>query len=683
MNKTHSLALLALIFLAACQTSKEAPSTPSSTEPAPVRVATPGSGLNLAEMDLAADPSVDFYRYVNGGWLVANPVPSDESLWGVFNEVKKRNELVMKQTLEEAESKPTSELLRKLGDFYFTGMDVKAIEAQGAKPLDQSLATINGLEQQKQLPEILARLHTIGCAGMFGVSSGADLTDASMNILFIAQDGMGLPEKDYYLRDDSDSIALRKKYEAHIARMFALQGESQGEAEGHAVIVMAIEIALAKGSFGALDFRDPQNLLNKISVADAQALTPNFDWTAYLTALGLDPSQQVNLVAPGYFRALDQMLTSTPLDDWKTYLRWHLVSGNADYLSKAFEDENFAFFGRTLGGAKEQRPRWKRVLESTGRAMGEVLGQAFVAKTFSPQAKARCQKMVDDLIGAYRVRIEKLEWMGDETRAKALGKLAAFRTKIGYPDKWRDWSGLVVKRDSYAANYQRSREFAFHYDLGKVGKPVDKAEFGMPAYIVNAGYNPTNNDITFPAGILQPPFFSESYDDALNYGAMGAVIGHELTHGFDDEGSQFDAVGNLSNWWTPKDREEFERRAQVVVDQFSNYVAIDDLKVNGKLTLGENLADLGGVTIAYDALQKAQTNERLMMIDGFTPAQRFYIAWARAWRCNYTPERLKLQVNTNPHSPAMFRAIGPLSNLDDFQQAFGLADDAKVMRPKA
>jgi putative endopeptidase len=669
MNQRLTTALGLTLVLSACATTQ----APSATAP--------GSGLVLADMDLSADPSKDFYRYVNGGWLDANPVPADEASWGVFHEIDKQNQLVLKEILEEAAAKPKDELHRKLGDFYATGMDEKAIEAQGAKPLAEELAAIDALAKIEDLPKLLARLHPLGCSGPFGISIFADLTDASQNLLYMAQDGMGLPEKDYYLRTDEESVKLRGEYQAHVARMLALLGD--GASAAHAASILALETELAKNGYGAVDFRDPQKLLNKVSMNDLQALTPHFDWTTYLVALGHDALQPVNPIAPDYFRALDSALTTRPLDDWKVYLRWRLVTAMAEYLPRAFDEENFAFFGRTLGGAQEQRPRWKRVVDATGGAAGEALGQLFVEKTFSPRAKERCLQMVADLLAAFHARLERLDWMSDETRTKALAKLAAFRTKIGYPDKWRDWSGLVLTRDSYAKNHMRAVTFEFHYNLAKAGKPVDKSEWSMPAYEVNAGYDPTNNDITFPAGILQPPFFSESYDDALNYGGMGAVIGHEVTHGFDDEGSQFDAQGNLANWWTEEDRAEFERRAKVVEEQFDGYVAIGDLHVNGKLTLGENLADFAGLTISFDALRLRQANQRVAPLDGFTPEQRFFIAWARAWRNNYTPERLKLQVNTNPHAPANFRAVGPLSNMAAFQQAFGLADDAAVLRPPA
>ncbi|HUR26830.1 MAG TPA: M13 family metallopeptidase [Planctomycetota bacterium] len=641
------------------------------------------SGLVLGDMDLKADPAQDFYRYVNGGWLDANPVPADEASWGVFLEVKKRNELVLQQVLEAAATAPTDELNRKLGDFYAAGMDEAAIEAQDARPIEPLLAKIDALDDVAKLPALLADLHQQGTSGIFAISSGADLTDARQNIAFLRQGGMALPERDYYLRESAEAVALRVQYQEHIAGMFELVGETGDDALVHATQVVALETELARSSFGAVDFRDPKKHLNKISVADAQTLTPHFDWTAYLRALRLDPAQPVNLIAPDYFKRVDSLLVSRPVEEWRAYLRWHALDDHAEFLSRRFESAHFEFFGRTLGGAAEQKPRWQRVLDATGGSMSEVLGQAFVAKTFTPEAKQRCQKMVDELIAAFRGRIEKLAWMSEATRAKALAKLAAIKTKIGYPDHWRDWSGLQVDRVSYAANRQRARAFNIRYDLSKIGKPVDRSEFRMPAYLVNASYSANNNDITFPAGILQPPFFSADYDDALNYGAMGAVIGHELTHGFDDGGSQYDADGNLANWWTPEDRAEFERRIKIVEEQFSGYVAIGDLKLNGKLTLGENLADLGGLCIAYDALQRSLAGRAVEPIDGFTPAQRFFIAWARGWRTNYTDARLKLQVNTNPHSPGKFRAIGPLSNLDAFQQAFGLPDDAAVMRKRS
>ncbi|MBL8840689.1 MAG: M13 family metallopeptidase [Planctomycetes bacterium] len=664
-------------------TRTPAPSASTATAaPTAAAAASPEAhGLDLATLDRSADPARDFYRFANGGWLDRNPVPADEAQWGVFHEVDQRNLAVLRALLEKSAQAPQDELHRKLGDFYASGMDEAAIDAAGAAPLAEPLAAIAALEHVSALPRLLAELHRIGVSALFGVGSGPDLSDTSMNILWIAQDGMGLPERDYYKRDDAASVALREQYVGHVARMVTALGVPAEQASLEAATILALEGELAAAGYGALDFRDPQKLLNKVGFEALQKATPHFDWGEYLDALELDGSVTINLIAPGYFAALDALLARVPLADLKSYLRWQLVHAQADYLGQAFAGEHFAFFGRALGGAQEQRPRWKRVIDAVGGSMGEALGQAFVGETFSPRAKERCQKMVDDLLAAFRERLAQLPWMSEETRAKALAKLAQFKTKIGYPDTWRDWSGLAIARDSYARNRQRAAAFEKARDLGKVGKPVDRAEFGMPAYLVNAGYNPTNNDITFPAGILQPPFFSETYDDALNYGAMGAVIGHEITHGFDDQGSQFDGAGNLANWWGDADRAEFERRAQVVVAQFDGYRAIDDLHVNGKLTLGENIADLGGVTIAYAALQRALAGKERPLIDGFTPEQRFFLAWARAWRSNETPAQQRLQVNTNPHSPARFRVVGPLSNVDEFAAAFALPPDAPMMRP--
>jgi len=644
------------------------------------RTASPSSGLVLADMDRSVAPGDDFYRFVNGGWLARNPVPADESSWGVFEEVHRQNELVLRAILEESVEKPADELHEKLGAFYATGMDEEAIEAQGLAPLAAELAAIEALDGPAGMPALFAHLTRVGASVPFGVMVFADLTDADRNLLYLAQDGMGLPEKNYYLAEDADAVALREAYRAHVGRMLALLGDV--EAEAHAATILALETELARNGFGALDFRDPHKLANKLSMSALAELAPRFDWTAYLMALGLDGLQPVNVIAPDYFRAVDALLVERPLAEWKAFLRWHLVRSQAPYLPRAFDAENFAFYGRTLGGAEEQRPRWKRVIDATGGAMGEALGQAFVARTFSPRAKERCQQMVDDLLAAFRVRLENLEWMSAETRAQALQKLSTFRTKIGYPDRWRNHGALDVRRDSYAANHMRANAYELAYMLSKAGQPVDPDEWSMPAYLVNAGYDPTQNDITFPAGILQKPFFSEEYDDALNYGAMGAVIGHEITHGFDDEGSKFDAQGNLANWWTEADRAEFERRAAVVEAQFSAYTVNDGLAVDGKLTLGENLADLAGLTIAFDALLKRQENQRVAELDGFTPAQRFFLSWARAWRSNDRPEALELLVKTNPHAPPRFRAIGPLSNLQAFQDAFGLTDDSSALRPR-
>lgn len=672
-TRTLGLAAATLVLAAACGTTRR------EHAPAPAAAAD-GSGLVLADMDASVAPGADFYRYVNGGWLAANPVPPDESQWGVFHEVERRNQVVLRAILEESGAQPKDDLHRKLGDYYATGMDERAIEANGLRPLAAEFAAIDALASVAQIPELFARLALVGVEGPFSPTVFADLGDTTTNLLYVAQSGTGLPEKDYYARDDEDSVALRASYREHVARMMRLGGSAASEAD--ADVVLAIETELAKNGFGALDFRDPHKLANKTTVAEFAKSTPNFDWTKYLAALGVDATKPINPIAPDYFRAVDAMLVARPIAEWKTYLRWHVLHAYADHLPRAFEDESFAFYGKTLGGAQEQRPRWKRIVDATGDALGEPLGRAFVERTFSPEAKERCLAMVDDLLAAFRARIEKLDWMSAETKTRALAKLSSFETKIGFPDRWRDYSGLALTRESYAGNRKRANEFEMKHDLAKAGKPVDKSEWGMPAYLVNAGYDPTNNDITFPAGILQPPFFSEQYDDALNYGAMGAVIGHEITHGFDDEGSKFDAQGNLENWWTDADRAEFERRAKVVEEQFSEYAVLDGMHVNGELTLGENLADLAGLTIAHDALMLRQTNQRVRPIDGLTPSQRLFVAWARAWRCNYTPESLKLQINTNPHAPAMFRAIGPLSNMQAFQDAFELKDDAPAMRPR-
>jgi putative endopeptidase len=671
----HRLHASACALLVACAATGAKDERSSSTSGS-----TSGSGLVLADMDLAADPACDFYRFANGGWMDQNEIPADESSWGAFHEVHRRNEETLHALLERAASGASDPLLSKLGDFYASGMDEAAIDALGIEPIAGELARIDALEDARELPECLAHMVTISAAGPLGVFVLQDFTDASRMILFVGQSGFGLPDRDYYLRTDEEARALREQYVAHVTRAFTLAGDEPGRAGARATAVFALETALAKKSFGALDFRDPSKLANVVSVAEAQALVGGFDLAAWIRGIGADPAQPINAVAPDYFREVARQLDNVPLSDWKSYLRWQVLRAWAPYLGRELEQESFAFFGRVLAGQAEQQERWRRVLGALGQGMGEALGQAFVGEAFSPRAKQRCQAMVADLLVAFRARLEANPWMGDATRQRALEKLATFTTKIGYPERWRDWSALEIRRDAYAANALRAAEFEHRWQVARAGRPVDKGEWGMPAHAVNAYYNPSNNEIVFPAGILQPPFFSEGYDDALNYGGMGCVIGHEITHGFDDQGSKFDAQGNLSNWWSEADRAEFEQRAGQVVAQYASYEAKPGLFVDGQLTLGENIADLGGVTIAYDALQRALTGNERGVLDGFTPEQRFFLAWARFWRTRYTDAALDLQVRTNSHSPGHFRATGPLANLEAFARAFAIRDGAPMLR---
>ncbi|HTE06739.1 MAG TPA: M13 family metallopeptidase [Planctomycetota bacterium] len=646
--------------------------------------AAPARSLDAANFDKSCKPCDDAYQFTNGGWMAANPVPPEYSSWNVFSEVRERNYLVLKGILDSAmavKDAPKASVTQLIGDFYCSCMDEGRAEREGIAPLAPEFARIDAVKDVAGLQEELAHVHAQGNGQLFAFFAEQDPGDATTVIAHAFQGGLGLPDRDYYTRDDERSVKLRADYLAHVTRMFGLLGEDGTAAAAHAAAVMEIETRLAKASMTNVELRDPKATYHKLTVAEAAATTPGFDWTLFLQRVGAGPVTVINVGQPAFFKEAGTMLTEVPLDAWKTYLRWHLAHDFAPTLSAAFVNENFGFYGTTLTGQQQLQPRWKRCLQRTDAALGEALGQAYVAQTFTPRAKSKAKEMVGNLQAAFRERIRNATWMNEDTRKAALAKLEAFTPKIGYPDTWRDYSALSVDRGPFALNQGRADAFEFRRILAKIGKPVDRAEWGMSPPTVNAYYNPALNEIVFPAGILQPPYFSEDVDDAVNYGAMGAVIGHEMTHGFDDQGSQYDAQGNLRDWWTAKDREEFERRAGVVEHQFSDYVAIDDLHVNGKLTLGENIADLGGLTIAYHAYVKSQEGKpAAAAIDGFTPQQRFFLAWAQAWRNNIRPEALRLQVNTNPHSPGRFRGLGPLSNMPEFAAAFGCkAGDAMVV----
>jgi len=647
----------------------------------------PARSLDPANFDRSCSPCADAYQFTSGAWLVANPVPPEYSSWTVFREVAERNNLVLKQILEEAvanEGAPKGSITQLVGDYYCSCMDEARAEAEGIAPLAPEFARIAAVTDAAGLQELLAHQHAQGNGQLFAFFADQDAGDATQVIAQAYQGGLGLPDRDYYTRDDERSVKLREEYLAHVTRMFGLLGEDGPTAAAHAADVMQIETRLAQASLTNVELRDPQASYHRMSLAEAAAATPGFDWALFLQRVGAGPVSVINVAQPEFFKEAGTMLGEVPLDQWKTYLRWHLAHDYAPVLSDAFVNENFAFFGTTLTGQQELQPRWKRCLQRTDRALGEALGQAYVATTFTPKAKAKASEMVANLQAAFRDRLNAATWMSEDTRRQALQKLESFTPKIGYPDTWRDYSSLTTDRGSFALNVQRADAFEFRRSMAKIGKPVDRGEWGMSPPTVNAYYNPALNEIVFPAGILQPPYFGEAQDDAVNYGAMGAVIGHEMTHGFDDQGSQYDAQGNLRDWWTEADRAEFMRRAGVVEQQFNDYVAIDDLHVNGALTLGENIADLGGLTIAYEAyLKSLQGKPEPPPIDGFTHQQRFFLAWAQAWRTNMKPEALRLMVNTNPHSPGRFRAIGPLSNMPAFFEAFGCKDGDAMVRPEA
>jgi predicted metalloendopeptidase len=641
--------------------------------------------IDPANFDLSVKPQDDFYQYAIGGWQKRNPIPPAFSRWGAFNEVDDRNKDVLRSLLERAAAATQRNRNQQLaGDFYASGMDEAAIGAAGLMPLQPPLARIAAIKDAADVQAVIAHLHRYGIYPGFYFTSEQDPKDSTRMIAAAGQSGLGLPDRDYYVRTDAKSVELRAQYVAHVERIFILAGDAPDAARNEAQAVMRLETALAQGSRTNVALRDPVANYHKLDLAARQALTPHFDWQLYAREIGLagDPGE-VDVGQPEFFQALDRSLTEIPLPDWRSYLRWHLFRATARYLPQPFVDESFQFYDKTLRGTQQLRERWKRVIDAADSNIGDVLGQLYVAERFPPEAKARILALVGNLRAALRERLTTLEWMDEPTRQKALAKLDAFGVKVGYPDKWIDYSTLTLERGPYVVNVLRARAFNAQRELAKIGRPVDRTEWGMTAPQVNAYYNPSMNEIVFPAGILQPPFFDPQADDAVNYGAIGTVIGHEMTHGFDDQGRKFDAVGNLTEWWTPESARRFEERAKGIVRQFSGYVAVDDLHINGELTQGENIADLGGVKIAYAALQKALAGKPHERIDGFTPEQRFFLSQASAWRGNSRPEALRLQVNTDPHSPAKFRVLGPLSNLDEFAAAFAVPEGAPMRRPKS
>ena len=641
--------------------------------------------LDPVNMDLSVQPCIDFYQYANGAWLKRNPIPPEFSRWGSFQILAEKNTVVLKGILEEAarnKGAAQGTNSQKIGDFYSTGMDTATIEALGWKQIEADLNRIATIKNVAGIQEELARFHMAGVGGVFGLFANQDQKNSTQVVAHLGQGGLGLPDRDYYVSDDPKLKQNREDYVTHMTAMFKLLGDEEADAAMAAKTVLAFETRLAKASFTRVERRDPEKNYNKMTQGQLEVMAPEFDWKQFFVAVGLTDPGDVVVGQPPFFKEVSAMLKDVPLKDWKTYLRWRLVNSAANALSSAFVNESFRFNGTILTGTKELQPRWKRISQVINGAMGEALGELYVARAFSPQAKARAKEMVNNLLASMKEHIQTLDWMDETTRAAALKKLSTFNVKIGYPDKWRDYSGLIIDRTSYLANLRRAAEFNFRYNISKIGKPVDPTEWGMTPPTVNAYYSATRNEIVFPAGILQPPFFNPDADDAVNYGGMGAVIGHEISHGFDDQGSKYDADGNLKMWWTPETRKKFEERTNLVVKQFDNYVAIDSLHVIGKLTLGENIGDFAGLSIAYTALEKTLAGKPKQLIDGFTPQQRFFLAWAQIWRTNSTPEALRLQVRTDSHSPARFRTNGPLSNIPGFYEAFGCAEGSPMVRPQ-
>ena len=640
-------------------------------------------GNDVSSMDKNTSACTDFYQYANGTWLKNTEIPAAYPSWGAFNVLAENNRKALHEILEEAAKKTTATKgsnEQKIGDYYASCLDETKREAEGMKPLVPELARIDNIQDAKGVQAQIAYMHRHGIPTLFGYGSLPDLKNSSMVLGAAGQGGLSLPNRDYYTNTDETSVKLREAFVGHVANMFQLVGDTPEQATKNAQAVLAFQTRLAQNSRTPVELRDPTTQYHLMNPAQLKELTPNFSWEDYRRGAGAPTVGDINVAHPEFFTALNKMVTEIPVTDWKTYLRWHLITAAAPSLSSKFEIENFNFFGKTLEGRKEQLPRWRRCVSATDASLGEALGQVYVARTFTPESKARMQSMVNNLIAAFRERLQKLDWMSEDTRKQAIAKLNAFGQKIGYPDKWIDYSALTVSRDSYLANVLRSSEFDQMRDFNKINKPVDRKEWGMTPPTVNAGYNSLNNDISFPAGILQAPFFNPDADDAINYGAIGAIIGHEITHGYDDSGSEFDALGNLKNWWTESDKKNFDARADCVINQFSAFEAEPGLHLQGKLVSGESIADLGGLYVAYDAyLKSLEGKPRPADIDGFTPDQRFFLGWAQAWAEKTTPETTRLQTQSDPHPLSRFRVNGSLSNMPKFAEAFQCkAGDAMV-----
>jgi putative endopeptidase len=681
------LSLAVATAVAGCQRESATATAPVDTTPAATAEFTldesslPGvNSFQASDFDTAGNACTDFGAYVNGKWLAANPVPGDRTSWGAFEMLDERSQAIQRQLADQAAALEGATGVKKIvGDIWSTGLDAAAINAQGIAPLESELAAIAALDAPEKVADYLRASAAKGQFSVFGFGPEADFMDSSMNIAYAFQGGLGLPDRTYYF--DADKKDKLQAYQAHVAKVLELSGVPAADAAKQAADVVAFETRLAKVSKSSEEMsRDVSLYYNPVSPADADALAPNFPWTKFFESQGLEVPQKFSLAIPGFHAEVSTMLADVDPAKWQSYLRFHTVDSASPYLADEFAQEHFNFYSKTLRGQKEMKERGKRVLDTIGQQAGEALGQIYVDVAFSPEAKERMEALVANLGEALKVRIQNLDWMSDETKSKAMEKWASFTPKIGYPDKWRDWSGLATSRDSYIGNVLAANEFNYKWNLSKIGKPVDKTEWAMPPQMVNAYYNPLQNEIVFPAAILQPPFFDANADDPLNYGGIGAVIGHEMTHGYDDQGSRFDATGKFENWWTDADAKGFLGRTDKLVNQFNAYEAAPGMHVNGKLTLGENIADLGGLATAYDAMKKATEGSEDPMTGGLTRDQRFFANWATVWRRNFTDEELKVRLATDPHAPANFRAIGAPSNLPAFAAAFQCAPGDAMVR---
>jgi putative endopeptidase len=640
--------------------------------------------IDPANMDLNIKPGNDFFRYVNGSWMAANPIPPEYSQYGAFHVLYDENQENLKSLVMEVSSDKNAangSVAQKIRDFYNSGMDTVRIDEAGITAIQDELDAINALQTKADISRQVAEMQKVGINPFFYFYVSADQVNSTMNIVNFYQGGLGLPDVDYYTNPDESSKKLRRQYVEHVTKMFVLAGDSEETAKTKAEKVLEIETALAKTSKTRLERRNPEANFHKVTLADLNELSPEFNWNAYFETFGITDPGEINVGQKDFIAGISPILNEYAVDDWKTYLSWKLIDNSASYLSSDFDQQNFDFFGTTLSGQEQQKERWKRVLSTTSGGLGEAIGQLYVEQYFPPESKEKMVKLVENLRIAFAERIKNLDWMTDATKKEALAKLDAITVKIGYPDKWKDYSVMEVVPDSYIKNVRSANAFEFNRDLAKIGKPVDKTEWGMTPQTVNAYYNPTNNEIVFPAGILQPPFFNHDADDAVNYGAIGVVIGHEMTHGFDDQGRKYDKEGNMVDWWTEEDAKLFEEKTKFLGAQYDKYAMLDSLHVDGALTMGENIADLGGLSISYDAYQMALNGKDAELIDGFTGDQRFYLGYAQVWRGNIRDKELARRLKEDVHSPAEARVNIPVFNIDVFLNAFEISPDDLLYIP--
>lgn len=639
--------------------------------------------INTDNFDNSTSPATDFFQYVNGGWLKNNPIPATESSWGSFNELEEMNRKTLKKILEDAAANTNATKgsnTQKLGDYWAAGMDSIGIEAKGITPLAEQIAMINKMKKPVDLMKTLAYMNMRGLGSLFSIYVDQDAKVSTEYILNLSQGGLGLPDRDYYFNEDARSKNIQTEYKKYLETMLTLMGEKPVDAAVNGKAIYEMETRIAKACMRRVDMRDPYAVYHRMKLEEVKALSPNMDWTAYFTAASIPTVAEMNIAQPDYLKEISKMFKEVPMTTWKEYLKIRMISATGGMLSSAFVNERFRFFSTVLRGTPKMDPRWKRVLSNTNGELGEILGQEFVKIVFPPEAKQKALDLVNNLEASLKEKINALDWMSAETKTKAQEKLSTIMVKIGYPDKWKDYSSVEISRESYVKNYMNCDIFEWTDMMNKLGKPIDRTEWGMNPQTVNAYYNPAMNEIVFPAAILQPPFFNANADEAVNYGGIGTVIGHELTHGFDDEGRKFDAKGNLNEWWTEADAKKFDERTGVVVKQFNSIVALDTMHINGQLTLGENIADLGGLAISFNAMQKANAGKTINKIDGFTQEQRFFLSYANIWRGQYRPASLSQQLLTNPHSPGKWRVNVPLSNLPEFHKAFGLKEGDPMVK---